>query len=71
MELSHELRQILNEQNLKIYGAAQIVAAETDEPLKTVHDRISRFLKKEPKTWSDLRVLLNALGYEVQIVKTK
>ncbi|HEY9657615.1 MAG TPA: hypothetical protein V6C65_04060 [Allocoleopsis sp.] len=67
--LSDRLQQILDAEGLRPYGAAQIIGAETDEPIKTLHARISSYLKKEPETWVILREMLDALGYEVQIIK--
>ncbi len=69
MNLSCSLRQILDEQNLTIYGAAQIVAAETDEPVKTAHQRITRYLQAPPESWEAISVILTALGYEIRVEK--
>lgn len=67
MSFSDRLQQILNECNLTIYGASQIIGADTDEPLKTIHERLSKWLRKTPKTIADLEIALNALGYEIEI----
>jgi hypothetical protein len=65
--LSDRLQQVLDAENLTVYGAAHIVAAETDEPWKTVHERISNHLKRPPKSWVAIEQTLNALGYEIRI----
>ena len=69
LDLSQILKDILNdpEVNLTPYGAACLVGAETDENLKTIQDRIYRYLNETPKTWRTIIWLLDALGYEVQI----
>jgi hypothetical protein len=67
--LPETLQSILDDQNLTIYGASQIIGAETDEPIKTIHRRLSEWLRKTPLSWSAIEVALNALGYEIVIVK--
>jgi len=66
-DLSEALQSILDEQNLTIYGASQIIGAETDEPLKTIHERLSQWLKRPPKSWQSIEIVLNALGYKITI----
>jgi hypothetical protein len=55
--------------NLTIYGASQIIAAETDEELKTIHRRLSCWIREEPRQWTDLEAFLDAMGYEIEIFK--
>ena len=62
-------QQVLDAENLTMYGAAQMIGAETDEPLKTIHARWCRWRDKDP-----LKVLsrdLAILGYEIKIEKIK
>lgn len=64
-----DIKQILDRENLTIYGASQIVGAETDEPLKTVHQRISRWIRENPRQWQELEIFLSTLGYTIEIKK--
>jgi hypothetical protein len=63
------VKEILDRENLTIYGASQIVGAETDEPLKTVHQRIRRWLQEQPRQWKELEIFLEAMGYTIEIRK--
>jgi hypothetical protein len=65
------IQSILDRENLSIYGASQILAAETDENLKTIHRRISCWIKAEPRQWTDLEAFLNALGYQIEILNPR
>ena len=67
--LSDRLQQILNEQNLTIYGASMIVGAETDDEIKTIHKRLTQYLKRPPESWTVIEQTLNALGYKITIEK--
>lgn len=67
--LSKEIRAILDDRNLTLYGASQIIGAETDEELKTIFARLTRWGDRDPKWWTDLTATLGALGYRIQIVK--
>ena len=69
MNLSKRLRDILDAENLTIYAAAQIVEAQTGEPLKTIHQRLARYLKAPPGSYVAIEKTLAALGYEVRIEK--
>lgn len=69
MNLSKRLQDILDAENLTIYGASQIVEAETAEPLKTIHQRLARYLKSPPGSYLAIEKTLAALGYEVRIEK--
>jgi hypothetical protein len=64
-----DIQQILNAENLTIYGASQLIAAETDEELKTIHRRITCWAKNEPRQFKDLEILLDVLGYQIKIFK--
>lgn len=64
-----DIKQILDRENLTIYGASQLVRAETGEPLKTIHQRISRWIHENPRQWQELEIFLSALGYTIEIKK--
>ena len=64
-----DIKAILDREGLTIYGASQIVGAETDEELKTVHQRISRWISKPPKQWLELFIFLEIMGYTLEIRK--
>jgi hypothetical protein len=63
------IKQILDNESLTIYGASHLIAAETDEPLKTIHRRLSCWIKSPPRQWTDLEIFLDTLGYSVTITK--
>jgi hypothetical protein len=63
------IQEVLDAENLTIYGASQILAAETDEELKTIHRRLICWIKAEPRQWTDLEEFLNAMGYQIEIFK--
>jgi hypothetical protein len=63
------IQEILDAENLTIYGAAQILASETDEELKTIHRRLTCWIEKEPRQWTDLETFLGAMGYQIEIFK--
>jgi hypothetical protein len=69
IEFSLRLKELLNEKNLTIYGAAQLIGAETDEPIKTVHQRLSRWVNATPQTWREIQIALAVLGYQIEINK--
>jgi len=63
-----QLRASLDALNLTLYGASQIVGAETDEDLKTVHRRITAYTSETPpKSISQLEQTLDALGLQITI----
>ncbi len=63
-----QLRAALAAQNLTIYGASQMVGAETDEALATVHRRITAYTSDNPpKTVAQLEQLCKALGLTITI----
>jgi hypothetical protein len=64
-----DIQQILDAKNLTIYGASQLIAAETDEELKTIHRRITCWIRKEPRQLTDLKTFLDVMGYQIEIFK--
>lgn len=62
-----DIQAILDEQGLTAYGASQVIGAETDEALKTIHARLSRWKKKDPL--EVIRRDLKILGYEIKVEK--
>ncbi len=40
MRISVQLQQAVKRRGLTLYGLAQLIGAETDEPLKTIHQRL-------------------------------
>lgn len=48
--------------NLTIYGAAQLLAAETDEKVKTCHDRITGVINGRGISPDKLEEIIQALG---------
>ena len=61
------IKERLDHLNLTIYGASQMLAAETDEPLKTVHERIRRYLKNDPESLTKWIEVVELLGGKVTI----
>jgi hypothetical protein len=43
--------------------------AKTDEELKTIHSRLTCWIKAEPRQWKDLEAFLGAMGYQMKIFK--
>ncbi len=68
-DLPKLVQQLLDEQNLTVYGLSQLIAAETDEPIKTIHERVSNMLKRSPKTWVQTEQMFKAFGYKITIKK--
>jgi hypothetical protein len=62
-----QLQERLDQLNLTIYGASQIVGAETDEPLLRVNERIRQYLKADPKTLRQFAEVIEALGGKLEI----
>lgn len=52
----------INHLNLTIYGAAQLLAAETEEEIKTCHDRISGLIKGRNIAPKKLEEIIQVLG---------
>jgi hypothetical protein len=67
--LNLDLAAIAKDSALTIYGISQIVGAETDEPLKTIHKRWTQWVNDEPKTLALIKQDLAALGYEIKVFK--
>jgi hypothetical protein len=65
------LNDVLNAENLTVYGAAQLIAAETDEKLDALEKQINRHLYDTPFIDSNLEHLLLSLGYAVEIARMK
>jgi hypothetical protein len=66
--IPEQLRAALDGKALTIYGAAQIVGAETDEALKAVHGRITAYTSDSPpKTIRQLEEVCKALGLTITI----
>jgi hypothetical protein len=63
------LQEVLNAENLTVYGASQIIAAEADEKLEILQKQITRHLHDTPWIDSDLEHVLLMLDYEVTISK--
>jgi hypothetical protein len=63
------IQTILDNENLTIYAASKTLAAETDEELKTIHRRLTCWIRAEPRQWTDLEAFLNAMGYQIEIFK--
>lgn len=68
---SSRLKEVLKAENLTAYGASFVIGAETDEPIKTINQRLDRWLKRTPKTWKEIESTLSYLGYEIVIQKRK
>lgn len=64
-----QLQQRLNQLNLTVYGAAQIIAAKHDpnKPVKTVDQRIRMFLARDPKSIVQLAKIVEGLGGKLKI----
>ncbi len=70
-DLPEKLNEILDEFELSVYEAATEVSEDLGEKWRTSYDRLSRYLKEAPPVWVTTVQMLEALGYEVRIVKTK
>lgn len=62
------LKQALAERGLSLYGASQIIGTETDEALKAIHHRLSRWLAGKPPRWAIAERDLSYLGYKLTIL---
>ena len=67
--LPTQISNAIAARGLTLYGASQIVGAETDEDLRTVHRRLTAYTTKPPKAIWQLEEALKALGYQIQIVE--
>lgn len=69
MTIAQQLKALLKSHDLTLYKASQIVGADTDEPLPTIHKRLSRFVGDNPqKALWQLERDCAVLGYEIKIV---
>lgn len=64
---SQEIRNRIDSQNLTIYGASQLLAAEADIDVKTAHARITRLFQRTPETLIQFTELVAALGGKITI----
>jgi hypothetical protein len=69
LNLPTQISQAIAARCLTLYGASQIVGAETDEELKTVHRRLTAYTTKPPRALWQLEEALEALGYRLKIVE--
>ena len=67
--LPTQISEAIAARGLTLYGASQIIGAETDEPLKQVHYRLSRYTQNVPRSIRQLEEALEALGYRLEIVE--
>jgi hypothetical protein len=63
-----DIQQILTDRDLTVYGAAQIIGAETDETTKAICMRLGRWIKGKPPNLATAILDLNALGFRVVLV---
>ena len=67
--LPTQISNAIAARGLTLYGASQIIGAETDEALKTVHYRLTRYTSDTPpESIRQLEETLDALGYRLEIV---
>lgn len=62
------IEQILADRNLTIYGACQIIGAETDETIQAIHMRLSRWIAGKPPNLATAIRDIGALGFNVVLV---
>jgi hypothetical protein len=60
-------QKILDELGMTAYGASQLIGSETDEPIKTIHVRLQRWLNGHPPKVDIFFRDLGILGYEFEI----
>lgn len=63
-----QLQDRLDHLNLTVYGASQIVGAEINDDTKTIHQRISRYLKCDPESFVKYTEIIEALGGRIEII---
>lgn len=71
---SNGFLEVLNACGLTVYGAAQVIGAETDEPLQVIEARLKSYLGEGrgitlDRALNQLIVDLDALGYELHLVR--
>lgn len=64
-----EFVKVIDESPLTTYGIGHRWAAETDEDPGVLRKRVDRWKANQPKTIRDLISLMDALGYDVRIVR--
>jgi len=68
--IGQQLKDAIELHGLTIYGASQLVGAETGEAVTTVHRRISGYIAQQPpQTLWQLVQVCKALGYELNITE--
>jgi hypothetical protein len=68
--LPAQIRDAIAARGLSLYGASQIIGAETDEALPTIHRRLTVYTSENPpKAIWQLEEALDALGYRIEIVE--
>ena len=66
--IAQQLRAALTAKGLTLYGAAKLIGAESDLPLKTVYRRLADMTADNPpKTLQILEETINALGLTITI----
>jgi plasmid maintenance system antidote protein VapI len=65
--LDELLREILETEGLTVYQAAKLISEASNEPLKTVHSRLTRWLTQSPELWLNVVQTLQTLGYSLRI----
>lgn len=72
-QITIQLKQQIAALEITHYRAAQLVAAQTGETVKAVHDRIQRLTGQRipavPQAIRDLKIVCDALGLKVTITR--
>lgn len=68
-KLSTRLKEILEAEDLTIYRASIIIGKKTNKPMKSIHERLSQWVRKTPKTFEQVEIAVRSLGYEIVIKK--
>lgn len=69
--IEQELQEFFRQSEFTLYGMAQVIGAETDEPLKTIHYRLTRYKQNLAESILNLDKDLTALGYTLKIEKAQ
>jgi hypothetical protein len=69
MKISTILKEILSSDYINIYDAAQTISSQTGETVKSIHNRLSKWIAKEPESWVLVNRTLNQLGYKLELKK--
>lgn len=67
--LPAQIRDAIAARGLTLYGASQLIGAETDEDLKAIHKRLTKYTTIPPVSVRQLEETLDALGYRIEIVE--